>query len=814
MAGVSSEPPPLGVSGKYDRHDGEKRQGFKIERLFFGGGGTRVTLDAAFDRETQRLEQIVAHEAHEAQEVKRRMSDAKKSEEQASRLRTLSSHGAVFNTNPAAALPAPVPAPSQAMQARPFKGTTHPGVSEEEKEEGEGKTVAAEGGLDSSVHSLATNSTVSAAPPVPIRTNILEQDATLREWMHNSNVDFHREEIALSTKRTPSRAPSMSSYYHPSPSNSQHGYDNSLPANNRPFSSFYDRSTRGGSILGHPTVAGSREPSSHGHARSGPLSSLAAQLFSSHDAHSDDPHITGSAGPVSSPLHSSEGSAVPPPSSSSPPLRIVQGLHGLNSPAHSLHGGSMHGQSLHGSLHGPSVHGSMHGSQNGSFSYDHSALQPQNPLDLHHRTETGGISTVLPVQALTNEQLNELTLLSIEKAKLATRQGWLQTKIAGSGALRGIVEIERAIEMVMLGAYYKYSSTAFVTFQSRVTESIAQQMLLSHDSMEINHAPNPHEIIWDNVAIPKSQNIMRHYITNAGIVVGSIFWSSLVNDVNSFASFFPLASSQQQLVSAALMLVFLLILPFIFDYLARNYEGMKLESEIQNSIMTRYFYYQLINVYVTVGFSSSNLWVQILDVLRKPQTLVDIIGGRMPEVSKYFFNLLIVKTFTAVPLEMIRPWQLSTIHLMGNCMNRRQCTRRDLRTGAFFSWPMLYGWIYPQLMMVLMIMLTYSVITPVLSPLCALFFSFAYIMYKYQLLYVYINEYQSGGYMWYAVFNHAVIALIFSSCTLLGYLSLQLTNRELSGPFFFMLPLPFCLFYFGKYTEAKFKKPSMVMDLL
>jgi hypothetical protein len=74
-----------------------------------------------------------------------------------------------------------------------------------------------------------------------------------------------------------------------------------------------------------------------------------------------------------------------------------------------------------------------------------------------------------------------------------------------SGALRGIVEIERAIEMVMLGAYYKYSSTAFVTFNSRVTESIAHQMLLSHDDMEIHHAPNPHDIIWDNVAIPKSQ---------------------------------------------------------------------------------------------------------------------------------------------------------------------------------------------------------------------------------------------------------------------------------------------------------------------
>ena len=71
----------------------------------------------------------------------------------------------------------------------------------------------------------------------------------------------------------------------------------------------------------------------------------------------------------------------------------------------------------------------------------------------------------------------------------------------------------------------------------------------------------------------------------------------------------------------------------MFDFLARYYEGMKLESEIQNSIMTRYFYYQLINVYVTVGFSGNNLWSQLISIIGRPQTLVDVIGGStLPDV--------------------------------------------------------------------------------------------------------------------------------------------------------------------------------------
>ena len=76
-------------------------------------------------------------------------------------------------------------------------------------------------------------------------------------------------------------------------------------------------------------------------------------------------------------------------------------------------------------------------------------------------------------------------------------------------------------------------------------------------------------------------NILNRYIT------GSVFWSTLVSWVNGFARLDSLPKDQQNYLSVIILLMFLLILPFIFDTLARNYEGMKLESEIQNTIMTR-----------------------------------------------------------------------------------------------------------------------------------------------------------------------------------------------------------------------------------
>lgn len=236
-------------------------------------------------------------------------------------------------------------------------------------------------------------------------------------------------------------------------------------------------------------------------------------------------------------------------------------------------------------------------------------------------------------------------------------------------------------------------------------------------------------------------------------------------------------------------------------------EGLKLESEIQNSIMTRYFYYQLANVYVSVGLGS--IATSIHQIIDSPQSILSILGASLPSVSLYFVNLLIVKTFTALPLELMRIFPLLAILSVKSSMDKKKCTRRELRTGAFADPPMLYGWIYPNLLMVVMILVTYSCIAPLLMPLGVIFFGLAYAMYKYQLLYVYITDYQSGGFMWYAVYDRSMVALVCGAMTLLGYLGIRMTFY--TGPFYALMPLPVCIIYYWHRSDAVFKKPSMVV---
>lgn len=397
---------------------------------------------------------------------------------------------------------------------------------------------------------------------------------------------------------------------------------------------------------------------------------------------------------------------------------------------------------------------------------------------------------------------------------------------AAKGAIRGVLEATRTLELLTVGAYYKTSSTAFVTLRSRVASSNCDQMQLSHRhyTMTVRSAPNPKDIRWENVMIPQRQIDMRRTIADITLTIGALFWSLVLGFITQISSLETMSREYSWLqaysgtfiysvfnsyLTSGMLLALLSVLPLIFDMIARNYEGLKLESEIQNSIMTRYFYYQLANVFVSVYAGS--IITALHQIFDSPSSLLSILGSTLPSFSIYFANLVIVKTFTAVPIEMLRLWPLAQIMTLKLCMNKKKWTWRELQAGAFKDPPMLYGWIYPSLMMVLMIVTTYACIAPFISPLGVIFYSFSYVTYKYQLLFVFINHYQSGGFMWYALFTRSMIALICAAVTLTCYLGFRRTIYY--GPFYATLPLPFIILTFWVHCEDKFKNSSYHLSL-
>jgi hypothetical protein len=242
--------------------------------------------------------------------------------------------------------------------------------------------------------------------------------------------------------------------------------------------------------------------------------------------------------------------------------------------------------------------------------------------------------------------------------------------------------------------------------------------------IDVVAAPNPEDIIWQNISIPSRQIEMRKSISDGTLIVGAIFWSivvafiSAVSNLESISQEIPSLQEYSNTsiykffnnyLAVGILLILLSLLPFVFDFISRNYEGLKLESEIQNSIMTRYFYYQLANVFVAVGLGS--IANSIHQILESPSSILSILGNSVPSFSIYFANLIITRAFTGIPIEMLRIVPLLEIMFATYCSDKKKYTRRELRNGPFADPPMVYGWIYPNILMGLMIMVTYCCVS-------------------------------------------------------------------------------------------------------
>ena len=66
--------------------------------------------------------------------------------------------------------------------------------------------------------------------------------------------------------------------------------------------------------------------------------------------------------------------------------------------------------------------------------------------------------------------------------------------------------------------------------------------------------------------------------------------------------------------------------------------------------------------------------------------------------------------------------------------------------------------------------------------------------------------------MFYSIFSKSMISLIGGVVVLLTYLALKLT--VITGPFYFLLPLPFLIIYFWRKCEGDFKNHSKVIPYI
>jgi len=371
------------------------------------------------------------------------------------------------------------------------------------------------------------------------------------------------------------------------------------------------------------------------------------------------------------------------------------------------------------------------------------------------------------------------------------------------------------------------SSTGFVTFLDLTSVTCAASTPLTNrpQRLDVSVAPEPRDIIWGNAHVSDRIRSRNERIVNIFLVVGFFFWIFPLTAIQAFAKADYIAripgmewiltsGSVSQFVNGYLpvvaLLCLILILPVIFQVVATRYERRKTISDVHRSMMVRYFYYQLVNIYITV--TAGSLWRSLADILDHPSNLLELLGESLPSMAGYFIALLVTKILAGLPMVFLRVGALSRMILLRLLSSGSHLTQRELEE-IYRPENVQYGWEFPAQLLVNIIVFTYMVICPVILPVGLCYFAFSLMVYKKQVLYVYQPVYESGGALFPYALQNTLFGLACGQLTLIGYL---ITRGCYFQPIF-LIPLPmFTIWgtsYFHRHYAGKFERHSLIEKL-
>ena len=394
----------------------------------------------------------------------------------------------------------------------------------------------------------------------------------------------------------------------------------------------------------------------------------------------------------------------------------------------------------------------------------------------------------------------------------------------------GFATIGEGFGELVVGIGEGRSSTGIVTFKTLAAASSAQQLLLTNLSFSlspVSQAPDPRDIIWKNISMPHAAKVSKEETFGYLAILGALFgwlplitWCQLLGNLDRYklgrwASSDWAITIQSQL-PAIIQVIVVSLLPMVLEYLAINFEQRKTHSDVQKATLSRHFYYQMVNVLATIGLSSlfSN-WQRLQQVVYEPECLLLILGRSVPGVAGYFMQMIIIKACVGLPmmLAQVVPFLSATYwELVQNQPQRaRWFTQRqlDAKTTNVESSQCKPGTIYPDMLLVLIIMNTYAVIAPLVLLTGVLFFGLSSIVLRWNCLFVYVPKLESGGSYFPMLFDYSMVALLTAQIVLIAFF--LLTEKENFTCAYSLFPLPLLTWYYYRRVNAAYRERSIVV---
>ncbi|KAM0951425.1 putative calcium-dependent channel, 7TM region phosphate [Dioscorea sansibarensis] len=347
---------------------------------------------------------------------------------------------------------------------------------------------------------------------------------------------------------------------------------------------------------------------------------------------------------------------------------------------------------------------------------------------------------------------------------------------------------------------------AFVCFRSRYGAATALHIQQSVNPTQwvTEQAPEPRDIYWPFF----SASFMQRWVSKLVVFVASFILTIIfllpvaivqaLTNLDQLETMFPdlvgvleITVVSQVITGYLPSLILHLFLSFVppIMKLFSTMQGFIALSEIEKSACGKMLWFTIWNIFfanVLAGTISSRL-----EIFYDPKTIPSKLAVLVPAQAS-FFIAYVVTSWASLSSELT-----FLFTLVGNFICRPCLKSHD---GEFHAPSITYHSEIPRILLFGLLGLTYFILAPLILPFILVFLCFGYIIYRNQLLNVYMPKYETGGKFWPIVHDATIFSLILMQAIAFGIFGLKKLPLASS----LILPLPVLTLLFNDYCRKRF----------
>ncbi|KAL6511620.1 hypothetical protein OROGR_021217 [Orobanche gracilis] len=366
---------------------------------------------------------------------------------------------------------------------------------------------------------------------------------------------------------------------------------------------------------------------------------------------------------------------------------------------------------------------------------------------------------------------------------------------------------------------------ALVFFRTRYAALVASEALQSTNPMSwvTASAPEPCDIFWSNLCVPYRLLWIRRIL----VIVASVFFvifflfpvvftQSLVH-VDKLKKIFPFLKDiverlkiLEQLISGYLPSVVFIMFLYIVAPLMMVFstlEGSISRSGRKRSTCIKVIYFVIWNVFFANILTEAAIdhYQVSITKLGDAKHIPNLLAKAVPATATFFMTYVLTSGWASLSVELIQPFPL-----LCNLFYRFILQNKDDSSYGTYTFP--YHTEVPRVLLFGLLGFTCSILAPLILPFLLVYFFLAYLVYRNQLLNVYVTEYDSGGLYWPIAHNTTIFSLVLTQIISLGVFGLKVSPVASA----FTFPLIICTLLFHEYCRQRFhpvfvKTPAKVV---